>query len=67
MSISMSTSSVQYMERYCKYIAGCPVHWRDITIHVGGYHNSSGRIPQFRCGAIMSRSDDVQCIRGFDI
>ena len=44
------------MEGYCKYNAGCPVYWKDILIHVGGYHDSSGRIPQFRSRAIISRS-----------
>ena len=31
------------MEGYCEYITECPVHWRDIMIHVGrggGYHFS---------------------------
>ena len=48
------------MEEYCKYIAGCPVYWRDIMIYVGGgCHNS--RV------AIFSRLGDVQCIRDFNI
>ena len=30
----MSTS-----REYHEYIEGCSVHWRDIMIHVGGYHD----------------------------
>ena len=67
MSIFRVHQGVQYTDEYCKYIAGCPAHWRDIMIHVGRYHDSSGRIPQFRCGAIIRRSGDVQCIGGFNI
>ena len=30
------------MDGYREYIAGCPVHWRDIMIYVEGYHDSCG-------------------------
>ena len=47
----------QYTKGYCKYIAGFPVHCRDVMIyvgdamiHVGEYHDSSGKMRQFRCG-----------------
>ena len=29
---------------YHEYIRGCSVHWGDIMIHVGGYHDTCGGI-----------------------
>ena len=44
-SDTMSISRCSVHGGYWKHIAGCPVHWRDIMIHVGRYHDSCVAIP----------------------